>query len=347
MSLLNDSELLRLLSSQSPIVRDFPNAVAHELKKDPFGPKSPVQPSSIDLHVGEIFLPGTGPIPVVPHKEHNVPPGNSVIVVSHEVLDIPADIGAVAFPLAGRGQRGLSMMNAGHIDPGYEGKLWFSFINLGRDSFLLSQGDHVATILFWKLSAYSGRPWKGRRGTEVYMTAPAAAIESIAGDALMLETRARETASRVLAEHMTEVRGEFTQLKNDLLIDLDKQKGFVNAEFKNKAGLVGILGIVLPVVATAIVTVVAQLLFPYITGVRQLEKDAVQFSSTLQTVQGEVKNDRSYLEAKSLEMGVHAEKMRLSAEQQEQRFARMAEDVAGIDKRLSKVESASRTHPSP
>ena len=151
------------------MVRDFPSVAAKEFERDSFGVKSPVQPSSIDLHVGEIFLPGNSPTAVVPHKEYELPPGHSVIVVIHEVLDIPADIGAAAFPLAGRGQRGLLMMNPGHIDPGYEGKLWFSFINLGRESFLLSQGHRVATVLFWSLSAGSERPWKGRCGPEVPM----------------------------------------------------------------------------------------------------------------------------------------------------------------------------------
>ena len=46
----------------------------------------------------------------------------------------------------------------------------------------------------------------------------------------MLETRARDTAGRVVAEHMTEVRNEVTQLKNDLLIDLEKQKGYVKED---------------------------------------------------------------------------------------------------------------------
>ena len=62
------------------------------------------------------------------------------------------------------------------------------------------------------------------------MSAPPEAVESIAGDALMLETRARDTAGRVVAEHMTEVRNEVTQLKNDLLIDLEKQKGYVKED---------------------------------------------------------------------------------------------------------------------
>ena len=343
MSLLNDSELLRLLESQTPIVRDFPNAVAHELKQDPFGLKSPVQPSSIDLHVGEIFLPGKPPIEVVPHKEHDVPPGHSVIVVTHEVLDIPADIGAVAFPLAGRGQRGLSMMNAGHIDPGYEGKLWFFFINLGRENFRLSQGDHVATVLFWKLNAFSERPWKGRRGPEVPMTAPAKAVESIAGDALMLETRAKDAATRIVADHMKEVRDEFIKLKNELVIDIANQKSDIKSAFNWRLVLVSTLGVVLPVVFAGIMTIVET----HIGGTRQLEKDISQLNSSVQTIQGEVKNHRSYLEAKSLEISTQNEKMRLNVEQQDQRLAQMARDHEALEKRLSKVESAGRSRPSP
>jgi len=347
MSLLNDVELLNLLQSQSPLVRDFPSTVAREIEEDPFGPNSPVQPSSIDLHVGEIYLPGNDPNAILPHKEYSVPPGHSVIAVTHEVLNVPADMGAVAFPLAGRGQRGLSMMNAGHIDPGYEGKLWFSFINLGRDKFLLSQGDHVSTVLFWRLSARAERPWKGRRGPEVPMTAPVAAVESIAGDALMLETRAKEAARQIVTEHMTEVRSQVAQLRNELLLDLERQKGYVSAEFKNKAGLVAILSVILPVVVTAFLTYGAQILFPNITGVRQLEKDTGQLGSAVQVMEGEMKNHRSYLEAKSLEINSQYEKVRLRSEQQDPEIERLTKDVEALEKRLSKDAGANQGRHSP
>ena len=81
----------------------------------------------------------------------------------------------------------------------------------------------------------------------MHKTAPAEAIESIAGDALMLEARATQAAARIVADHMTEVRSEVTELKNELLIDLEKQKGYVNAEFKSKAGWVTTSAIALPI----------------------------------------------------------------------------------------------------
>ena len=82
MSLLNDAELVKQLRGQHPIVRDFPTKVAKEFQRDPLGPKSPAQPSSIDLHIGQIYLPGASQGKAVPHKEWQLSPGHSLIVVT-------------------------------------------------------------------------------------------------------------------------------------------------------------------------------------------------------------------------------------------------------------------------
>ena len=139
----------------------------------------------------------------------------------------PADIGAAAFPLAGRGQRGLLMMNPGHIDPGYEGKLWFSFINLvGRVS-CCHRGITLPPSSSGILCAGSERPWKGRRGPEVAYKQ----LRPRRSNRLQAMPYARSPChtycGRIVADHMTEVRSEVTQLKNDLLIDLEKPKGYV------------------------------------------------------------------------------------------------------------------------
>src|SRR5437868_3919376 len=51
MKLLVDTELVQLLNVAKPFISDVkpPN--------DWFGPDSPVQPCSMDLHIGDIFLP--------------------------------------------------------------------------------------------------------------------------------------------------------------------------------------------------------------------------------------------------------------------------------------------------
>ena len=58
------------------------------------------------------------------------------------------------------------MMNPGHIDPGYEGVLWFSLINLSETLFRCREGDHIATVLVLEYlrrlrETVEGPPWTG------------------------------------------------------------------------------------------------------------------------------------------------------------------------------------------
>lgn len=198
MSLLKDDELIDRLNAANPMITCFPLAVQEKLDNDPFGRSSPVQPASIDLHIGEVLLPGTDDDTRDPRKQYDLPVGHSAVIVTHEILHMPNDIGCAAFPLAGRGQRGVLMMNPGHVDPGYEGKLWFSFINLSREEFRLTEGQRIATAMFWKLSDNSTAAWQARYGQMVHLDPPADAVNTIAGDALMVEHRAEEVATDIV-----------------------------------------------------------------------------------------------------------------------------------------------------
>jgi hypothetical protein len=43
------------------------------------------------------------------------------------------------------------MTNPGHVDPGYEGPLHCTVINMGRETFSLSRGDRIMRVLFFDL----------------------------------------------------------------------------------------------------------------------------------------------------------------------------------------------------
>jgi deoxycytidine triphosphate deaminase len=205
MSLLNDSELEQLLSGPNPMVSGFPSAVASATKLDPFGEGSAIQPSSIDLHIGDIVLPGEkgGGSKSKPATEirtsHSLEPGHSIIITSHETFAMPENVGALAFPVAGRRQQPILMLNPGHIDPGYRGKLWFSFINVGRSPFPMRKGDRIATVVFWRLTAAARAPWEARYGHRDRSEAPEEAVLSISGDCLQVEARSRSIAKETVA----------------------------------------------------------------------------------------------------------------------------------------------------
>lgn len=55
MSLLRDAELVALLASDPKFIVGLPKAGTGP--NDDYSAKSPIQPSSIDLHIGEITIP--------------------------------------------------------------------------------------------------------------------------------------------------------------------------------------------------------------------------------------------------------------------------------------------------
>jgi len=161
---------------------------------------SPVQPSSIDLHAGFIYIPGKGK-----HKKGGVDnpvneivlrPGETVLVETSESLALGADLAAFGFPPTSISNKAVLMTSPGHVDPGYKGRLHFTLINMGRQDFLLRAGDRIVTLLVVRLSAGSRAPYDARVGSP-----PAGnqhlqdELESLAHDFLQVTERANRAAS--------------------------------------------------------------------------------------------------------------------------------------------------------
>jgi deoxycytidine triphosphate deaminase len=123
----------------------------------PFEHDSAIQPASIDLHIGAIFVPERqekepGGLRR-PRTKHSLAPGHSVMITTKEKLDVPLDVTGMGFPLARMSSSGLLMTNPGHIDPGYKGSMTFTAINMGRLPFELREGDPIVTVMLFRLDA--------------------------------------------------------------------------------------------------------------------------------------------------------------------------------------------------
>ena len=96
MKLLKDDELLPLVSGATPIIRDLPTPA------DWYGVDSPLQPASVDLRIGRIFLPGTMPqasgSEANPVFEYVMQSGQTAVVETFETLHLPDHIAAIGFP---------------------------------------------------------------------------------------------------------------------------------------------------------------------------------------------------------------------------------------------------------
>ncbi len=192
MRLLNDEALCEYINRPEPLVKGL------EPLGDWFAKDSPVQPSSIDLHIGSIFLPGTkhgeDGSEDKPLASHTLGPGETALVTTLEIVHLPGNVAAIGFPPSRVSAQGLLMTNPGHIDPGYRGPMHFTVINMARQDFSLRKGGMIVTVLFFEMSAAARSDYTVRNG--VVSGAPRQEdINRLSGDFLDVTERAKKVAN--------------------------------------------------------------------------------------------------------------------------------------------------------
>jgi len=199
MELLKDIELVALVSEpkQQTIVEGL------KMPKDPYDKCSPVQPSSLDMHIGMIFVPGNqedvplGQLNV--KKEHSLEPGGTTVVMTLEKLKLPNDIAGIGFPSVPVSSKGILMTNPGHVDPGYEGPMRFTLINMGKNHYPLKQGDIIITMLFFRLSSPVHRGWMERNINTLPMPS-LADVNCLTRDFVNVSERATNIATGIIVK---------------------------------------------------------------------------------------------------------------------------------------------------
>lgn len=120
-----------------------------------------VQPASMDITIGDIHVPPNPAATNDPWKTvavfndtYPLKPGSVVLIRSRERLDLPSTLGGLVFPKNGHfALKGVLFTNFGHIDPGFEGYLKFTVINMGAETLLLERGMRIAGVVLFKLTA--------------------------------------------------------------------------------------------------------------------------------------------------------------------------------------------------
>lgn len=163
--LLDDKTLVE--NVQNPSISLISNLLPRENWYDA---ESSIQASSVDLHIGKIYIPGnTGKeegSQDCPLQLHALKPGQTAIVSTVEELHLPGDIAAFGFPPNRVSAQGLLMTNPGHVDPGYLGPMRFTVINMGKNDYVLRLNDAIVTLLFMKLLRSSERDWLQRNNSK-------------------------------------------------------------------------------------------------------------------------------------------------------------------------------------
>lgn len=192
MRLLTDQEIVELLNSPNPVIRNLPK----EDGWDTLGKWSPVQPASVDLHIGTILLPCTtsGRSDGLETDELSLNPGETAVLVTREAFELPNDMAAIAFPPSHISFGGLLMTNPGHIDPGYRGAMRLTVINMARVQQQLKTNMAIVTVLLFRLDQPSKRGYAERVGDAGGGPPTRGQVDKLSRDFLDLRRRARREA---------------------------------------------------------------------------------------------------------------------------------------------------------
>jgi dCTP deaminase len=191
MRLLRDSELIHLYEGQSPVITGI------DVPKTWTDAKSPVQPSSIDLHIGKICVPAereSDPPSERISGRHSLIPGQTAIVTTRENLRMRPNLSAIGFPPAHVSVQGILMTNPGHIDPGYHGPMHLTVINMGRDSYDLMVDAPIVTLLLFELDADVSADYSARNPGAF----PEPDVNKLSRDFVNVENRARNIARNAI-----------------------------------------------------------------------------------------------------------------------------------------------------
>jgi deoxycytidine triphosphate deaminase len=170
---------------------------------DWFAAESPVQPASVDLHIGKIYVPGasSGSPGSQAHPLTSIclESGQSAVIATREQVNLPDDIAAFAFAPFDLAIGGLLLTNPGHIAPGYQGFLHLTVINLSKDAYALAAPGEILKVLFFQLSTPVKKGHRDRNPTGG-SDALAMALSKLPPTFLDIEQRAQVVARRVVEE---------------------------------------------------------------------------------------------------------------------------------------------------
>lgn len=156
-SLLRDSEIEDRLRAPVSLIDNFDLTVLGT-------PRSPVKGASLELTIGDIFVPGIEYPNLLggvgnPRAQLSLGSGQTAVLRSREKVRMPKDVAGIGFPPSTRvSLAGLLSTNPGHIDPDYTGHLHLTVVNIGKDDFYLRRGDRFMRVLLFELSGESSFP---------------------------------------------------------------------------------------------------------------------------------------------------------------------------------------------
>lgn len=176
MAILSDKDIKKYLDDGSIVI-------------DPITDEKQIQPSSVDLRLGNEFKgfkiitkPYIDPfdntdlesymssITVEKDKPFIIHPGEFTLATTYENVKLPDDIVARVEGRSSMGRLGITMhVTAGYIDPGFEGNITLEISNIGKMPVALYPGQRVCQIVFETMTSPSQKPYGHEDRDSKYM----------------------------------------------------------------------------------------------------------------------------------------------------------------------------------
>ncbi|MDO5851133.1 MAG: dCTP deaminase [Methanobacteriaceae archaeon] len=176
MAILSDQDIKKYLKEEKIII-------------DPLSDEKQIQPSSVDLRIGDEFKefkiiskPYIDPLDNIDmdtymtsfHIKKGEPfiihPGEFTLATTYERIKLPDDIVARVEGRSSMGRLGVTMhVTAGFIDPGFDGKITLEISNIGKMPVALYPGQRVCQIVFETMTTPSLKPYGHEDRDSKYM----------------------------------------------------------------------------------------------------------------------------------------------------------------------------------
>ncbi|WP_409200708.1 dCTP deaminase [Methanobrevibacter sp. DSM 116169] len=176
MAILSDKDIKEYLDAEKIVI-------------EPLKDEQQIQPSSVDLRLGEEFKifkvirkPYIDPLDeedvaeymeschVDDGKAFIIHPNEFALATTDEYIKVPDDLVARVEGRSSMGRLGVTMhVTAGYIDPGFEGKITLEISNIGAMPVALYPGQRVCQVVFETMTTPSERPYGHPERNSKYM----------------------------------------------------------------------------------------------------------------------------------------------------------------------------------
>ena len=164
-------------------------------------------------------------------------PGQMIFVITHEELKLPPNVSGTVYSRNKLQKENVLALNAGHVDPGYEGPILIRLINLGAQPWAITLGQAVFTTVFHTVEADPAfKPSDRRTKAETLDAAKRTAVSAFSNP---FHDLYKSEISRQLQEHYSTaesniriaLREEFYLKKQLPLLLMEIGVGIVGALF--------------------------------------------------------------------------------------------------------------------